>query len=494
MKLNINVIEKYFAKIVDRAENAISCNKIEKACKELYNASFFAYSFNHIYADERCEKIIQQISKAVLYNKTDFSPNKNRIVFYDDFSIDNRGLTLQYIRALINNRSNFLYVFGKGKNYRTGTAIIEELEAYNGARIIEINTNLNYKERICSIYDTIADFAPAKALIHIAPQSLDVIAAFYAIPQVLRFNINLTDHAFWLGSSMFDYNIEFRNYGATVSYEKRGFKENQLLLLPYYPICMNKPFQGFPEQVKDKVKIFSGGALYKVYGDQGKYFEMIKRILNDNPQVVFLYAGEGKRKYFNDFIRKNKLSDRVFLLGNRIDINEVFKNSDIYLGTYPFTGGLMSQYAAVNEIPILAYTEPRYQTNYVEEIICHQEYKKITFDDLSEFYEAANKLCSDKKVRQEYGEKLKQCVIPQEQFEKELKHILDHNKSIRSCKINEEIDYNAFADLYIEVENKFQSTVTLFLFKCYRFKTLFLFPIFFFRSFKPVIMRIINKK
>ena len=61
-------------------------------------------------------------------------------------------------------------------------------------------------------------------------------------------------------------------------------------------------------------------------------------------------------------IKSNKFTSKIydFFIGRRkrmAAIDAVFENCDIYLGTYPICGGLMSQYAAMHAKPILAYFE-----------------------------------------------------------------------------------------------------------------------------------------
>ena len=50
-----------------------------------------------------------------------------------------------------------------------------------------------------------------------------------------------------------------------------------------------------------------------------------------------------------------KNGERVYTSKYRKDISQLFRNCDIYYGTYPLSGGLMCQYAAAFGNPILAY-------------------------------------------------------------------------------------------------------------------------------------------
>ena len=55
---------------------------------------------------------------------------------------------------------------------------------------------------------------------------------------------------FWLGAKAIDYVLEFRQFGVSVSQQRRGIISQQQLLVPFYPIIDNNPFQGFPKEFK----------------------------------------------------------------------------------------------------------------------------------------------------------------------------------------------------------------------------------------------------
>jgi hypothetical protein len=316
---------------------------------------------------------------------------------------------------------------------------------------------------------------------HIHPWDVVAVMISYLLKNsnIARYNINAADHSFWLGASCIDYNIEFRNYGYTVSLEKRGLKENQLVLLPYYPIVNdNIPFQEFPGNISSaEVKIFSGGSFYKIYDKHGTYLRIVKRILLENENAVFIYAGSWNN-YGNvlaKFIKDNNFENRVYLTKDRKDIYQIFDKCDIYLGTYPLCGGLMSQYAAICGKPILAYTDPVLVTNFIEGIICHQKRLKITYTNLDDFFKYAKKLCTNKKFRAEQGKKIKQCIIPPDIFNKELEYIFKNNSSIRK-KRKENIDYIHFTKFYMELEKYFFPTAQRFIVSIFGIKSVYKYP------------------
>ncbi len=485
--IRLEDIKGAYEKIKRRALLALEAGETERSIQELECAARTAYQFNFIYADSEAEEILRGISKKLFPTVSTFVPRTDRYVFYDSFGKENRNLTQQYIRALMQLGYEFLYVFER-KDPRYSQTIESDLEGYSKAEIFELDSSLPSSEQACQLYQRLVEYAPSKALLQLLPWAVVALAVFYALPQVTKYNINLTDHAFWLGNECLDYNLEFRDYGCTVSLEKRKLKEEQLLLLPYYPVINRKRFEGFPKEVTpDKVLIFSGGAFYKIYGEKGIYFDLVARLLEENPSSVLLYAGDGDRKPMERFIRKHHFEHRVFLLGNRRDINEVFAAADIYLGTYPFTGGLMSQYAAVNGKPILAYSSLEFATNFVEGIVCHNKPLQITHTDLELFFAYGRCLCEDAEFRKAEGEKLRRCVISPEEFAVELRDVLQKNVSSRVWK-PEKIDYEKFHGLYVEVENRFQYTWKLMLLRKYKLRMLTYFP----RLFVMLLPRLVH--
>ncbi|RZK04114.1 MAG: hypothetical protein EOO43_22810, partial [Flavobacterium sp.] len=303
-------------------------------------------------------------------------------------------MTQQYIKAFIAAGIEFAYIYEEVDLSRI-TLILQEISEYPGATLFTFKELLPREERIKQIHSFILEYNPSKFFMHIMPWDVVAVGVCSLLVGIDRYNINATDHTFWLGASNIDFSIEFRNYGYSVSLEKRGLKEEQLLMLPYYPPVNRTQFKGFPKSVSDDdIKIFSGGSIYKICGDDQAYFKLIKRLLNENKNVKLLFAGTGDNKYLMNFIEDNGFSNRIYFIGNRTDIIEVFENCDIYLGTYPITGGLMSQFAAKASKPILAYADISLSISFVEGFVCHLKHINITFNNFEQFFSYGRQLCT----------------------------------------------------------------------------------------------------
>lgn len=440
-------------------------------------AAAIAYRFNWMYRDDELENLLSDIAGRVILRRSDYAPLPGRYVIYFSAVLDNKGEIQQYLRALMACDVELLVIIEK-KYAEEATSIIAEIGNYPKAEIFALQgkvTDIEYDAQL--LYNKIISFRPSKLFMHLWPWSGFAVSVFDVLPKTItRYQINLTDHAFWLGARCSDYTLEFRPYGCTVSQEKRGIDKEQILLLPYYPILNKNEFQGFPSAcTEDKVILFSGGELYKIYGGDGLYFKIVKRILDENPQAILLYAGDGDTRGVNAFIAENKYENRFILLGFRRDINEVFRHCDIYLCTYPSAGGLMSQYAAVNGKPLLAYNEPNARSRFIEDIICVNGSIQLTFTDEDRLVEEAGRLIVDEEYRKKKGTELQRAVMTPEQFEREVKSAITSNTNQRAYE-KQDIDYDAFFSRYIDLENKYVDTFKILIIRRFRFKTVIYFP------------------
>lgn len=477
MKVTKDYILKTYDYSKRKAFSTFNKKQYNKSLNYIRITAQIAYNFNWVYNDDDLENLLIDISNNILEPTSHYKSAKDEsVVFYDSFSLDNKGLTQQYVRALMNANVKLLYITESSKANKKSKDIFKDLESYNKVEIFEVPQDIERTHQIELIYNKILFFKPGKLFMHLSPGAVSAVTAFYALPkEIIKYQINLTDHAFWLGNKCLDYSLEFRPRGCTLSKEKRGLLEKQLLLQPFYPIISQLVFQGFPKEcTDDKIVIFSGGAYYKIFGENGEFFNLVKRILLENQNVIFLFAGGGDRFPLDNFIKTNGFENRFILLGHRSDINEVFKHCDIYMGTYPIGGGLMSQFAAINEKPIL-----NYMTNdgigSVEEFVCQNKMIRISFTDKEKFFEEAKLLINDVNYRKELGKEIKTCLMTKEQFDKTLLQTIISNVNQKQYQ-DVKIGYQSIFDQYIEMENSFQNNYKLLIIKNFKIKTLFIFP------------------
>lgn len=433
--------------LFERGKYETSLMYVEAACK-------VAYHVNFIYTDDELEELVREIAeKKYGTNEVYSGDDPKKVVFYDYFALDNRGLTQQYLRALFKFGYSVLLIIEDDRNLQSSQKILDEVRANERSSLLVLSHSCSRFGKIDLIFDAVRQFKPSKAFLHMSPWDVVGCTVWNAISNVKRYQVNLTDHAFWLGVNCSDYFLEFRDYGYNISKKYRNIPKDKLLVIPFYPILSDQPFKGMPE-TKGKIKILSGGQLYKIYGENHKYFDLVKHILDSHVDTVLYFVGDGDRKPFNDFIETNGFHDRVILLGNRSDLPSLYSVCDIYLGTYPFCGGLMSQMAGLFNCPIIAFTEKKYQCNYLESLFPKRNNDfKVTFDNDESFFREIDMLIGDEGYRQRRGVELHESCFFQNDFETLFIDTIESGVN-QMAQSDLNIDVDAFCDMYITKENE----------------------------------------
>lgn len=429
-------VYRLYDRLKAKASKCLEQDKIDSALVYLKAATHTAYTFYIGYTDPDVESWLKHIS--LLIKPKPIQTKENCVVFYDTFSQDAQGLTMQYVDAIISAGWEMLYITEFGLDDPRSMRLKQTLDEYPGASVVVVPNYMDGIKKIQMVYDTIMDFAPDKLFMHIHPDAVHAVSAFYALPQeITKFQINLTDHTYWVGAGCVDYCFEFREYGASLSAGRRGISRDRLLLLPYYPMMKRTSFQGFPEETKGKVIIFSGSSFYKIMDEKDSFFRLNKAILDANPQAVTLFAGGGDMALLSGLVDKYGLQGRFIPIGQRNDIFECFNNADIYLSTYPFFGALMAQYAAHACLPILAYGEKN--SGRVEEVVCQKQKEQITYSDWDMLVAESRRLVNDEKYRRERGQAMCNCVIDIDEFNHSFQLSVATRLSQYHIEINENV-------------------------------------------------------
>lgn len=432
LNLSIGDIKKTYNILKDSAKAAVVCRDYEYALQLIEKCDGLAEQFNWIYSDDELEDLLKAIADATIFRDENvFQPTANRVVFYDDFCVS-FILVLQYLDALKDAGKEVIYITFQPRGERF-EYILNRVARYPNVKMV-ILPRTSKVDDAQALYDEIVKYAPEQILLHMFACS-PIAPTLFALPcSIKKYNINLADQTFWLGARAIDYLLEFRQFGVSVSQQRRGIKPEQQLLVPFYPIVDNNPFQGFPEKCtqQGKVLIFSGSDIYKVLDKKRMYWHLVKRLLDTFPEVVFLFATKGDgigMDFLQKFIHENHYEGRFIYTKFRPDINEVLIHSDIFMGTCPAGGALMSQLAARNAIPILQYYYPETSDDATEQVICVNEDFQISFRDEESFMTEAEKLIHDVEYRKKQGERLQKAVISVEQFNEMVRRTLETNKT-----------------------------------------------------------------
>lgn len=396
----------------------------EKALAGINACAQLLYLWNQKYIDEELEQYIEEISKKVVQINLGQDTDRNTVLFYDGFGLDTRGLALIYLKAIAQLGYKIIYLVPQKS--KGGQSDIHRI--LDGCNVEWIYYSENsYLNRIKTITSTFDTFKPSVAFFYSMPDDVAAAVAFFAYAGlVTRFQINLTDHAYWLGTNIFDFCIEFRDYGASISYYYRKIPKEKLIKLPYYPYYdKEKDFEGFPFKSENKKIIFSGGALYKTLGDSDNgYYKILDQLLTLHSDVIFLYAGSGDSTELDKIAKK--FSHRVYHISERKDLYQVMRHCTFYLNTYPLLGGLMTQYAVIaGKVPLTLIRKD----DIAEGILIEQEKRCIEYFDAKSLVEDANRLLTDEVYLHNREQLLAGAIISSTEFKEVIQSIIKRNNS-----------------------------------------------------------------
>lgn len=422
LNTDYNDLKKSAIDFFNQGNYEISLKLIEGCAK-------LAYEFNFLekFSDDDLEDLLIKNSTAILGEINKIKPEQDSVLFYDYFAISNRGLTQQYLSALIELDFKITYVVSNDNFYNSSFDIIKQLKDYGKSRIIIYSQKLSITERIGRLNSLIEEIKPQYIFLHLSPWDVIACSVFPLHHSAKKYFINLTDHAFWLGKRSLDICLEFRNYGIQLSKQLRGIEHYKIRLLPYYPITQaDDTFKGFPEDTEGKVIGLSGGSGYKFVGDNWRFYNLIKSLLLQHENFIFFLVGmNGAAKWsYQQRVANDKLNGRFIFVEDRYDIFPLIKNIDIYFGSYPFPGGLMSQMACLANKPIITYVNPDFLFSYIEDVIPFRNKEYASYNTPEEFLEAAGKLIKSKAYRQEFAALTSGGIITKEQFNNCLSQIL----------------------------------------------------------------------
>lgn len=434
MHASLREIKNGYKGLKHLVKEYVKAGDYSSAMNYINHCTTIASQFNWIYSDDELESILDTISQSVINidDLNDYQSEKDNWVFYDDYCTS-YVLALQWMTALSKTGRNILYITSQYSfENRRDKSILPEIERMPNVTVTVIQDGSIF-ERSNALFQSIIRFKASKVILHKAMNSLIQLPLCVLPREITVYNINLGDQFFWLGARHIDYNIEFRPFGASVSLQRRGFKKEQLFMIPFYPANENRPFEGFPKECDDRVVIFSGGDFYKTCDKNDTFWGLIKEILNKHPNVVFLFATKRRTtgsEVIHKFIKENHFDNRFFYIDYRQDIYQVFAHCDIYMGTTPISGSLMSQLAAINEKPILQYYTPGTPDDETEQAICINDKFHISFTSKDDFLYEADMLINNINYRIKQGKKLKTAIIQPNQFNRTVYQTLDKNESV----------------------------------------------------------------
>ena len=442
-------VERHISRLKSVMADSIKKKHFEKAMAAVSVGCQILYEFNQRYTDDDFENGVIDIAAEFIRSFTDkiqsFHSDRNTVLFYDGFGLDTRGVAKMYLNALKKNGYKIIYITGQAsKECMPETdAILNDADA----ECFYIDFKSSYTAWTKELLEIVFRTSPKAMFYYTTPYDVSGAVAF-AVSDGLadRFLIDLTDHAFWLGTKCNDYFCGSREMSASNQVYERGIEREKLIKLGVNLIVneTNEDHSGLPFDVEKTRYIFSGGALYKTLGDENRYYyRIIDHILTQNPDVYFLYAGSGDQSEMDKILKK--YPNRAFLIPERKDFYYLIQQCTLYLNTYPMFGGMMMKYSAhAGKLPITLKHE-----NDSDGLLLDQSSRKIEYETFEELIQDVDKLLSDRYYLKAREELLQGSTISEERFIRNVyssieEHRTDYNHTM------ERIDTSKFKEEFLD--------------------------------------------
>lgn len=439
MKINRRKVHKDYLFYKQKAFEYWGNGDMRKAMLSVYACGELAYGYfcEESFGDDELDELLYQMGKAKFTIPAVEQQDDKRVVFFDSFASDNRGITEQYLDALHYNGYEILFVTSNTQ-FSNESKLGKLLAGYKTCRIVVLPEPNHIIPSTNQVAQEIADWHASKAFLHIGPYDILPIMLFTQYAGVLhRYFINLTDHAWWLGRNCIDTNLEFRQFGFALSTKVRGIDKSKEALLPYYPVSQlsNETIDDLlPKGLEGKFVIVTGGAFYKYLDADFTLLKIVQRILKENENVVLLMMGTGKAgELYKQKVEEKGLKNRIFLMAPTPYLLSVFEHAHLYLNSYPLGGSLMGQIAAKQGLPVVAYSKMGMDFNDSSDICYSGTFVMHTDKDV--FCNFVRTLILDPKAYEQYKQSFHYDeVVEKAKFRDTLKTIMNGTYELPEIK------------------------------------------------------------
>lgn len=213
--------------------------------------------------------------------------------------------------------------------------------------------------------------------------------------------MNHGDHVFWIGTSIIDMLINYREAGRDLSVKRRNVDRNCMLPLPLNPpknsIKYRDDLRAELGIKEDTILLLTIASEYK-FKTFGKmhYLDIIKEVIKLNPNVMLIVIGPNKSGIWEESYNETK--GRILPLGLREDIEPYYAIADIYVDSYMIGSNTSALDAGVRRLPIASLGNNANPTLSFNDVSYDEG-----FDNIKDFLSFINKLIEDKYFRKDRG-------------------------------------------------------------------------------------------
>lgn len=422
--LNSNKVQ--FLQYVNIAEKYIEINNYEQAAKWCFNSAKFAAE-NH--PGFYCSKEIEDILINCANNLPSFTDcisvpkkytNKRRVLHVLSEGYGTGGHT-RLIRNWINmDKESVHSLIATWQVNSTPNWLIDDIKK-SGGWVHSLEAIDNFMDRAAALRKISYDWADVIVL-HIHMFDTVPVMAFGVEggPPVLF--MNHADHVFWIGTSIIDRLINYRESGEDLSVKRRNVERSSILPLP---LNVNSKLLNYREKIREDAGISDDTTILLTIASEYKfrtlgkfhYIDIMKKIIEDNKNTILIVIGPNNNGVWEKAYRET--NGRILALGIKEDIDLYYEIADIYVDSYMIGSNTSALDAGLRGIPVVSLT------NKNNPILSFNDVSyDLMIDNIEEFFYYVKNLILNTKYRKKIGNNLSDKI--------KRHHISEWNKYLNS--------------------------------------------------------------
>ena len=296
------------------------------------------------YADERLEEVALRAGRR-LESPTDGPPprtvgrphtkNRRRRVLHVATTVYESGGHTRLIESWIRNdeASAHSLVLLHQRQYGVRAELSGAISA-SGGELVTLPDDLSLLDKARRLRD-LARSGYDCLILHTHPNDVLPLVALATSKCPPVAVMNHADHTYWLGVSVADMVVEFRDFGARLSLERRGARENIIVPLPLdFTSTIERSAARERLGISDsEVMLLSIGSAYKYApADRYDFFRTMRQVLDRNPTARLHLVGVSPADLAGFGVAGH---ERMMLIGTISDPTLYEAAADIYLEGFP---------------------------------------------------------------------------------------------------------------------------------------------------------------
>lgn len=405
----VNNNKNEFLRYVNNAKNSLHNRNYEEASKWCFEGARYA-SENHpgFYTSPELEKILMECAGHVPQSnyKLDIPPinSKRRKVLHVLSEGYSTGGHTRLVKNWIEKDSDSIHSIITTWQIDTTPMWLTNAAKESGGWAYSLQQLANFIDRSSVLREIAYEWADIVVL-HVHMFDPIPIMAFGVEggPPVLFMNHG--DHVFWIGTSIIDNLVNFRESGRELSKIRRNICRTSLLPLPLEsPDIKNQNKKMIRKQLgidENAIVLLTIATPYKftTFGEI-HYIDLLKMVLDKNKNTVAIVIGPdnvGKWKKANE-----DTDGRILPLGMQNDIGQYYCISNIYIDSYMFGSITSALDGGIHGLPIVALENSNNKTLSFNDMSTEGLNKKLTSSE--DFLNCVNILINNAEYRDQKGQ------------------------------------------------------------------------------------------